>query len=196
MVWIVVLLCLLLVGFLPLGIRAWYKHGKGSVILMIGPLRLSVYPQKQRRSQKNGVKKDGFESHAQAAKKRRSFMDYFPIVQLICDFLKDFRTKLRINDLRFKAILAEDDPCDLSVHYGQAWAAVGNVMPLLENSFTIKKRNIEIECDYIAESTQIYAYVDMRITVAQMLSIGIFHGYKILRKYFEIKKNAKDGATL
>ena len=197
MVGLIVLVCLLLVGLLPLGIRAWYEHGKGKVLLTIGPLRFAVYPRKNRKSAaKPGAKKDSFESHAQVSKKRRSIGDYLPVVQLILDFLTDFRTKLRINELRFKTILAESDPCDLSVHYGQAWAAVGSVMPILENCFVIKKRNIEIECDYIAESTQVTAYVDMTITVAQILSIGIYHGYKILRKYFEIKNKAKDGATL
>lgn len=197
MVGLIILACLLLIGLIPLGIRAWYEQGNAKVLLTIGPLRLAVYPRKNRKKPvKSKNKKNDFESHAQVAKERRSIGDYLPVVQLVLDFLTDFRTKLRINELRFKAILAESDPCDLSIHYGQAWGAVGGIMPILENCFTIKKRNIEIECDYLEDSTKITAYVDMTITVAHILSIGIYHGYKLLRKYLEIKNKAKDGATL
>ena len=91
-------------------------------------------------------------------------------------------------------ILAGGDPCDLSINYGRAWAVLGNAMPLLDRCFTIKKRDLEIACDYIEDTTKITAYVKMTITVAHILLLGGYHGFRLLRKYFQITKSAKDGA--
>jgi len=112
----------------------------------------------------------------------------------VLNFLNDFRCKLRINDLRLKVVLAGGDPCDLSINYGRAWIALGNIMPHLERYFTIKKRELAIECDYVADSTMIDGYIHLTITVGQILSIGFFHGIKLFRKYLKITRNAKDGA--
>ena len=135
------------------------------------------------------------ESHSKAKNSDKGFGDLLPRVQLVLEFLMDFRRRLRINELQFQATLASDDPCDLSVHYGWAWAAIGNVMPLLERCFTIKNRKIEVLCDYTAEKTKLYGYINMTITVSQLLSIGVYHGIKLLRKYMFITKKAKDGAV-
>ena len=71
--------------------------------------------------------------------------DFLPLVKVVLQFLDGFRRKLRVNVLELKVVLAADDPCDLAVNYGRAWAAVGNLMPSLERVFVIQKRNIEVE---------------------------------------------------
>ena len=65
--------------------------------------------------------------------------DFLPLVKVVLKFLDGFRRKLRVNVLDLKLIMAADDPCDLGVNYGKAWAAVGNLMPQLEKIFVIKK---------------------------------------------------------
>lgn len=198
MVLLIVLLCIILIGLIPLGVCAQYCQQGAQMWIVIGPFRFSVFPGAKRKKRSkpsgNSVKKDGFESHAQVKKKERTITDYFPIVRLVLDFLIDFRRKLIINDLQLKVILAGDDPCDLSLNYGRAWAALGNVMPQLERYFTIKKSELEIECDYVSESTLISGYIYLTITVGQILSIGVFHGIKLLQKYIQITRKAKDGA--
>lgn len=199
MEWLIVLACFLLIGLAPLGICGRYDQGEAHVWIVVGPLRISVYPGNKGKAKKRASGKDkskgSFESHAQVKKKNRNIADYFPLLQLVLDFLLDFRTKLRVNELRFKLILAGGDPCELSINYGRAWAALGNIMPLLERCFVIKRRNLSISCDYTADSTLINGYINVTISVAQVLSIGVYHGVKLLRKYFQITKNAKDGAT-
>ena len=67
--------------------------------------------------------------------------------------------------------MAADDPCDLAVNYGRAWAAVGNLMPRLERVFVIQKRNIDVECDFTADKTRVLARLDLTITLGRMLGL-------------------------
>lgn len=198
MILLIVLLCLLLIGLMPLGVCAQYGQQGARAWVIIGPFRFLVFPSIKRKNKRMNTrrsgKKDQFESHAQSKKKDRKVTDFLPIVQLVLDFLVAFRRKLCINDLRLKVILAGGDPCDLSLNYGRAWAILANIVPQMDRYFTIKKRDLEIECDYVAESTKIDGYIYMTIAVWEILSIGIFHGIKVLRKYLQITRKAKDGA--
>ena len=47
-------------------------------------------------------------------------------------------------------MLGGGDPCDLAINYGKAWAALGNLWSRLEQFFVIKKRDVEIQCDFEA----------------------------------------------
>ena len=93
-------------------------------------------------------------------------------------------------------IMAADDPCDLAVNYGKAWAALGNLMPQLERVFVIQKREVEVECDFTASKTLIFARLDLTITLGRLIAIVIYHGIRILRQYLNIMKTRKGGAKL
>ena len=200
MVWLIIFVCLLLIGLIPLGIGVQYDDGSAKVWVTVGLFRFFLYPRKnpegKQKHADNAKKDDGFESHAQAKKKMGNMEDYFSLVQLFLDFLTDFRTRLKINDLQFKVILAGDDPCELSINYGRAWAALSNLMPHLERCFLIKKRDLEILCDYTADNTLVTAYLNMTVMVGQLVSMVVYHGTKFLRKYFKIKNKSKDGAII
>ena len=187
-----------MIGCIPLGIRVRYDQQGGRILVLVGPITIAAYPRNKSATgkKKQSSKKENFESEAHIKKKQGNTKDFFPLVRLVIDFLRDFHSKLRINHLYFKAILADQDPCDLSINYGRAWAAAGNLMPLLDRYFIIRERNIEIECDYTAATSQIDLSVDFTITVARLLTLGVYHGWRVLRKYLQITNKVKDGATL
>ena len=195
-VWIA-LACVLCVGCVPLGVHIRYRDNSGYIQLRIGSFRVASIPSKRtaRRGQTKG-QKNAFTSHAKAKNQQRNLHDYWPLVRLVLDFLHDFRRKLRVNNLYLKVVFGGGDPADISVQYGYAWAIAGNLMPFIERYFIIKKRDIKLECDYTADKTVVDASLDLTITVARLLSIGIYHGWKILRNYFQITNKVKDGATL
>ena len=83
--------------------------------------------------------------------------------------------KIKKHDLQMKLILAGSDPCDLAVNYGRSWAAVSNLMPRLESWFVIRKKNIEVECDFTASETLVYSYLDLTITLGRLLSLVVVY---------------------
>ena len=91
--------------------------------------------------------------------------------------------------------MAADDPCDLAVNYGRAWAAVGNLMPRVERLFVIKKRNIEVECDFEATQTTVIARLDLTITLGRIVATVVVYGVKALIEFLKIKNKRKGGAS-
>ena len=198
--WLIVLGVLVVLGCLPIGVKAEYYENGPAVSALIGPLNLTVFPKEKKtkeKSKKNAPTKKKFASHQQVKQKRGGKLtDFLPIMNEVLDFLVDFRQRLRVRNLEFKLVLAADDPCDLSIRYGSICAAVGGVLPLLERAFVIKHRKINVECDYIAEESLVESCIEFTFSLANLLWIMLFHGSRILSKYYKIMKLTKDGATL
>ena len=57
----------------------------------------------------------------------------------------------------------------------------------------IKKRNIEVECDFEASQTLILARADITITLGWLLGIVVFYGVRALKQYIQIKNKRKGG---
>ena len=106
-----------------------------------------------------------------------------PLLDAVLTLLSDFRRKLRVNRLEMNLVLAGDDPCDLAVNYGKASGALGALMPQLERLFVIKKRSVEIQCDFTADITRITARLDITITLGRLLGLAFVYGIKFLRQY-------------
>ena len=198
--WVIALGVLLLLTILPLGVSARYDSDGPLVKLIAGPVRVKLYPGKKgekKEEKKKPAKKAATGKKTSSQKKKGgSFSDFLPLVNLVLDFLDSFRWKLRVNRMEMKLIMAADDPCDLAVNYGKAWAALGNLLPVLERQLVIKKRDLEVECDFEANTTLIIARVDLTITLGRLLSLVVVHGIRILREYLNIVKTRKGGVKL
>lgn len=203
--WLIAAGVLVLLAVLPLGVSAVYDEAGPVVRLIAGPIRVCVYPSKSKKDKAPKKSKEKAAKSEKPAKEKKprqeektekkggSFRDFFPLISLVLELLGDFRRKLRVNRLELRLILAGDDPCDLAVNYGKAWAALGNLMPQLERIFTIQKRNVEVECDFTSDKTLIFARLDLTITLGRLLSMSVYHGIRILRQYLTIMKIRKGG---
>lgn len=198
--WWIALGVLALIAILPVGIRALYDGDGPRAYLIAGPIRIPVFPTKKREKKEKPqkVRKQKAANSApqkkENEKKGGSIQDFLPIVDAVLDFLSDFGRKLRVNYLQLKLILAGSDPYDLAVNYGRAWAILGNLIPLLENSFVIKKRDLEVECDFLADKTTITARLDLTITIGRILALLAVRGVPILREFLKLMKLRKGGA--
>ncbi len=203
--WIIALGIILLLAAIPLGASVRYDSDGIRVRIIAGFLRFTIIPLPQRKKKPPKKAKAAAQSPpkpkkpaAQADEKKKggSWRDFLPLVRTGLDFLNQFRRKLRVNNLQLKLILAGDDPCDLAVNYGRAWAALGNLLPLLEKAFVIKKRDCEVECDFTADETLVTAQMDVTIRLGQILSMAVHYGIRIIKDLLVLKKKRKGGAVL
>lgn len=197
--WLIALGVLVLLALLPLGISARYDASGALVRLIAGPVRFRLYPRKKKKKKTGKKMKEKKPVQTangggqQEPRKGGSWKDFLPLVRLGLDFLGDFRMKLRINRLEMKIIMACDDPADLAINYGRVWAAVGNLWPRLEELFVIKKRDVQVECDFTAAQTLVCARADITITLGRLLSLGVRYGIRAVKEYLKLRKNHEGG---
>ena len=196
--WLIALGIFALIAIIPIGISASYDAQGPLLLAVVGPVRVQLIPaRKQKESKKKKQKSPAAKpasSKGPAKKKGGNLQDFLPLLDIVLDFVSAFGRKLRIKKLNLKLILASDDPADLALNYGRAWAALGNVVTLLENAFVIKKRDLEVECDFQSDSTTIVGGVELSITVGRIFALLIIQGVPVVKELMKILKLRKGGA--
>lgn len=202
--WLIALTVLLLIAAIPLGVLVRYDSRGPLVRVIAGFVRFTVIPVPKRTKKPKKEKSPKAEAppkpalqpaQKEAEKKGGSLRDFLPLVNVLLDFMSSFRKKLRVNNLTLKLILAGDDPCDLALNYGRAWAALGNLMPMLDKIFVVGKRDCEIECDFTATQTLVVAQMELTIRFCRLISLGLVYGFRLLKELLILKKKRKGGAV-
>lgn len=189
--WLIAFAVLGLLCVLPLGVSGRYDVRGPLLHVSAGPVKFRLYPpeDKGEKPQKEKVKK---KKSATGKKEEKTsggrLQEFLPLANIALDFLGDLKRKLRITRLDMHLTLAGDDPCDLGVNYGRAWAALGNLIPRLEEMFVIKKRNMEVACDFTADTTVIYARADISITLGRLLILVARYGIRAFKVYQNLRK--------
>lgn len=211
--WLVALGVLVILAALPLGVSVRYDEDGIMANALAGKIKIRLYPRrkrskkpenKPREAQKEAEKKAETAQPKQPSKpesdtrpkekKGGSLTDFLPLIEVGLNFLGDFRRRLRVNRLEARVILSGDDPCDLAVNYGRIWAAIGNLMPQLERFLVIKKRDIDVQCDFTAEETLVTARLDVTITLGRLLGLAVVYAVRALKEFINLKKKRKGGA--
>ena len=202
--WLIALGILTALALLPLGVSLRYDAEGFRMRLLAGLLSFPLSGKKdgpdnakrKKKRPKKGKKSAASSASSKPRKKKKggSLSDFLPFIQVALDFLDDFRRKLRIRHLEMKLIMAAEDPCDLAVNYGRAWAALGSLIPQLERCFVIKKRDLEVECDFEADKTLITARMDLTLTLGRVLHLLLRYGLRSFREILNLKKSKKGGA--
>ena len=214
--WVIALGVVILLAVLPLGVSVRYNSAGPLVRVILGPIKITVFPlPKKKKKEKKPKKSEPSDTAKQikeplpgnpppppAPKQKKeekedkggSILDFLPLVQLAFRFLGDFRRKLRVDRLELKLILAGGDPANLAINYGRTWAAVGNLMPQLDRIFVIKKRDVEVECDFTSPETLVLARLELTITLGRLLSLVFVYAIRAIKEFLNIKKKRKGGA--
>ena len=204
--WLIALGVLVLIAIIPAGASIFYDEDGFRAFVIAGPFRIPVFPikkkekkEKKEKPKKEVKKKTRKTSPAKANPKEKktkggSLLDFLPVLDKILDFLSAFRRKLRVPHLELKLILGGGDPSDVAYNYGRGWVVLGNLMPLLDSVLYIKKRDLEVECDFLAEKTTVVARFDISITIGRLLSLLIVQGVPVLYKLLKVLNKRKGGA--
>ena len=201
--WLIALGVILLLAITPVGVHFRYNSDGIFLQAVAGLIRITLLPKKKK--QKAAKKEKPVKKAKKPAKvpqastsvkkeKGGSVTDFLPLVNVALEFLGEFRRKLRVDRLELKLILGGGDPDDLAVNYGKAWAAAGNLMPQLERIFVVRKRDVEVECDFTADETLVIARLQITITLGRLLTILLRYGIRAVREYLKIMNKRKGGA--
>lgn len=208
--WWITLGVLILLAILPLGGRVHYDSQGIRAWILAGPIRVGVYPLRKKpgkRPKKEKAPPDKEEQKEaplpqppqppkpEKKEKGGSLTDFLPFVRLGLDFLGSLRRKLRITNLYLRLILASSDPADLGIQYGKAWEALGSIMPQAERAVKIKKRDIQVGCDFEADKTVVVFRMDLTITLGRLLALAVSYGIRALREFLKFRKKRESGGN-
>lgn len=159
---------------LPVGIRVRYHGGILKLWYTVGPIRLLRYPEDSKAQEKRKKSKINIRTvlnePIKANRKYDSVLgDFWAELKTTLGLVWQLRPKLRIKRLVLKLHLAGDDPAALAMQYGGAWAAMGNLLPLLEEAFILKKRELDVDCDFSGGTTTLDAKLDITIGLGRLL---------------------------
>ncbi|MCI6728911.1 MAG: DUF2953 domain-containing protein [Clostridiales bacterium] len=193
---------LLLILLLPAGVHVRYDREGLLVRLVLGPVRWQLLPRRRKKKEKAGKKEQakeksppkaaaGHKKPPEEQKKGGSLRELLTYVPTGLELLNAIRRSLVMRKLELLVNLGGDDPCDLALLYGKAWAGLGSIIPLLERCFRIRRRNIQVFCDFTAESTEIFAQGEIVACPARLLGIAVRYGWRLFRQYEKNKKTKK-----
>lgn len=200
--WLIAIAVVALLAVLPLGVSIAYDDGGPMAKVTVGPFKLQVYPSKRDPNKPPRAKEEKKKQTKKSApkgsggKRGGPISDFYPFVRLVYDLLTDFRRKLRVDILTLKLVLAGGDPADLALNYGRAWTALGNLWPRLESLFVIRKRDVEVLCDFTGTQTTVAARLDLSITLGRLLSMGVRHGIRGVKEFINFRNKRKGGTSV
>ncbi len=106
------------------------------------------------------------------------------LIHLGLSAMEQFRRALRVDRFLLDCAIATEDAAKTAMAYGAAAAGVGMFLPLLEESLRVRKKDIQVICDFEGTESQIFLEVQVSALVFQLLIIGI----KVLRGFLRLRK--------
>ena len=191
MSWLVAAVVLLGIGLLPISFNFQFDDNGFFLWLRILFFRVKLLPVEKKKSGKSMKSATKSAKSVKAQKNGGKLKKFLPYMENIFDLLADIPHRFTVRKLEAALILADSDPCDLAVNYGRTWAVLGNLMPRLESLFRIRKRELNVECDFAGDETKVYFNMDIGLSVGRLLVMVLFHGSRFWRKYITIMNNER-----
>lgn len=181
MIWKIILWFLFILAALitiviifPVGVRVRYQDDALKMWYTIGPIRLLRYPEdddahEKRKNSKINIRTVLNEPIKANRRYDNVIGDFWAELKTTLELFWFLRPKLRIKRLVLKLHLAGEDPAALALQYGGAWAAIGGLLPLLEEAFVLKKRQLDVDCNFNGGTTSLDAKLDITIGLGRLL---------------------------
>lgn len=175
-----VVLALFLLSRVRVGGFAEYS-GEGLLAkLRVGPFFYTLYPvkpkaKKEKKEKKKEKKKKGKPKPEGAPSAKPGgtvelLRRYLPMVPVA---LRGVRRKIRVDLLRLDYTAAAADAAEAAMAYGRANAAIGMILPVLENNLKVKERRVRTAVDFGASAPTVYIHAALSMTIGQGVTLSV-----------------------
>ena len=192
---LVIFLLLFLVGLIRLGGGAEYGAEGVKAHIRVGPFRFQVFPGKEKgskkeRKEKPKKKKPTKEEEESKAGGPIELVKAF--LPLVCEAAGELKRRIRIDMLRLDYTAGGRDAAQSAMSYGGANAAIGMILPLIQQNFDLKEYQVRTDIDFNAKGPTIYVYAALSARLGQLLRFGLRFGWKFLMAYRRQKNMKKE----
>lgn len=195
-VWTVILALVILVLALPAAVLLRYEAGVLQVRLRVGPVNVTVYPPRPAKPAKKPAKGAKAPKSPKAAApkaksggKKLTRGQIQDLIKLALDLLGKLRRKLLVKHLTLHVFFGGRDAAQTAIGYGRAWAVIGAMMPVLENTFRIDERDVGAYLDYELEQPRLLLDLDVQMRVGTALVLALGAATRLLGIFTKTSKN-------
>jgi len=206
--WGIVIAVLIVIALLRFGVSVEYSKQGVLIEVLAGPFRVKVYPLKEKPEDEEKKRRKEAKKRAKEERKKAKAKDKPPfklpgglsslldMVSPLVEMLSRVKRRILIKKLMLHLTVAGDDAAKTAVMYGGVNAALGELAPLLDNNFRVKKRDFRVDVDFLETEQKIYvnAAISLAVWEAFYIAFALFPILKIFLKRDPAKKVAKDDA--
>lgn len=189
---LLVALCLL-----PVGVQVKYDAGGAEARAVCGPVSLRLYPKKKKSvCGKKKEKSDSLKAKAGQSHKLKiggALPLFRELLGTGLELLGCIRRKLTVKNLYMDLTVGGqgDDPAGAAILYGRAWAAVGALTPVMENTFRIKNRDVQVQIDFSATENRLYCEACVLFLLGDLLWMAVHYGFRMLTIFMKHRKKGR-----
>ena len=185
-VWFIVLAALVLLAMVKVGVRVTYDDKKLRVELLIFRFKMVLLgddkPEKPEKPKKEKTKKDKrpsvrSESKQQKPKEKKNILQN-PWVQAVLEYWRELLalvgrvlTTPTLDVLRLQLWVGGGDSEKCAMTYGRVCAILGGVLPVVENTFGIRKRQIAVWCCYDRDAIDVSAEAAITVKIYEVFAL-------------------------
>lgn len=185
-VWFIVLAALVLLAMVKVGVRVTYDEKKLRVELLIFRFKMVLLgddkPEKPEKPKKEKTKKDKrpsvrAESKQQKPKEKKNILQN-PWVQAVLEYWRELLalvgrvlTTPTLDVLRLQLWVGGGDSEKCAMTYGRVCAILGGVLPVVENTFGIRKRQIAVWCCYDRDAIDVSAEAAITVKIYEVFAL-------------------------
>ncbi len=185
MVWLLVLACLALLAAAKVGVHVSYLEKKLRLDLLVSKFRFTILGgeakkpkrQKKRQAPKEKTQKPKAEKAPKAQKEGKP--DLKPWLQAAQTYWRELLelvgrvlTSPTLDVLKLQILVGGKDAEACAMTYGRICAVVGCVLPVVENTFGIRKRQIDVRCCFDRENLDISAEAAITIRIYEIFALA------------------------
>ena len=194
-----ILAALLLLGQIRFGAQVLYSSAGVKLKLKIGPVKITLLPQKEKKRPEKKPKKP------KKPKKAAEGPPLGPeeIIALVKQALPvaleaagRLKRKIRVDRLYLDVAVGGEDPAAPAPAYGGLNAAIGMIWPLVEQNLHVKDRRIRTRADFLETRTRVDLDAAATLTVGQALALAFWLAPKLPRILRTIMKKDKTNAEI
>ena len=194
-----ILAALLLLGQIRFGAQVLYSSAGVKLKLKIGPVKITLLPQKEKKRPEKKPKKP------KKPKKAAEGPPLGPeeIIALVKQALPvaleaagRLKRKIRLDRLYLDVAVGGEDPAAAATAYGGLNAAIGMIWPLVEQNLHVKDRRIRTRADFLETRTRVDLDAAATLTVGQALALAFWLAPKLPRILRTIMKKDKTNAEI
>lgn len=179
-IWIIlsVLVLTFVILLSPVSALIEYNGDGCSVTLRYLFVRMTI-PRKTPKQEK--PRKNDISPSKPKPKRKGTLRDLVELLKLVIKTLGKLVKSIRVRDLKIDALIASDDPFKTAILFGTSGAAVGVLLPLIEQNFRVDRRTVNVNADFEHNESSVDLFAKCSIRVIQVLAIALVFAYNFLK---------------